>query len=81
MKRTALAVTIDKRKNGMLLGCDFGKGAILLLAADQRFVGFYNFVLAADRAWIHGCHPFTDAMAHKPRRFIRDIEHARELKG
>lgn len=54
--------------NRVLLRLLLGKGAVLFLAANQRFVGLDHAVLPADWPDVLRRHRFANAMAQKPRR-------------
>ena len=66
----AIAVALYQRQDSVFFRLFLIIGAILFLAADQRFVGFDNLVIAADRRRANWLHAFANAVAHEPCRFI-----------
>ena len=51
-----------------------------MLAADKGFIGLDGLAFAAERGTIV-LHGFAHAVAHEPRGFVGDAEHAVDLMG
>src|SRR3546814_15588711 len=82
MERTDTAAALDKGKGSLLTGAPdilwvaLGNVLVLLLAADEGFIGFNDLAGTADRASIiAGAHRFADAVRHEPRGLVGAPEH------
>ena len=58
-----------------------GQALVLLLAADDGFVGFNGPAGAAKRSRVGLGHGLADAMAHEPRRLVGHSKRATDLVG
>src|SRR3546814_472104 len=87
MERTDTAAALDKGKGSLLTGAPdilwvaLGNVLVLLLAADEGFIGFNDLAGTAQRAGVGAfrAHGLTDTMGHEPSRLVGDAEHTMDL--